>query len=64
VAFTPDSRWLVIAGDEKVAVWPLEPCDMIEAAYSRLRRRALDGEERKTYVPDKETQPVCPRLRP
>lgn len=58
--FTPDSRWLVIAGDDKVAVWPLKPCDMIKAAYARLRRRVLNDDERRTYISDGSPPPICP----
>jgi WD40 repeat protein len=61
LTFTPDSRWLVIAGDDRVAVWPLKPCDMIKAAYARLRRRVLNDDERRVYISEENSQPTCPQ---
>lgn len=53
--FTPDSRWLVVAGDGAVRLWPLDPADMIDAACARLRRRALTTDE--WHFTDKWLQP-------
>jgi WD40 repeat protein len=58
--FTADSRWLVVAGYNEVALWPLKRADMMGEACSRLQRRDLTDEERKRYISDGETQPTCP----
>ncbi|MDT5270173.1 MAG: hypothetical protein QOH49_2359 [Acidobacteriota bacterium] len=43
--FTADSRWLVVAGNGAVRLWPLDPAGMIDAACARLRRHALTADE-------------------
>lgn len=59
LAFTPDSRWLVIGSDNAVILWPLKPADMIDEACKRLRRRDLTPDEWKQYFSG-EKQPTCP----
>jgi WD40 repeat protein len=57
--FTPDSRWLVVAGYHSVTVWPLKAADMIDAACRRLRRHDLTLDEWKQYFSGEKLQPTC-----
>lgn len=59
-AFTPDSRWLVVADDASVAVWPLKSADMIYAACARLRlQRDLPAEAWQKYFSGEKSEPTC-----
>src|SRR5882724_4262501 len=60
LAFSPDSRWLVIGSDKAVILWPLKATDMIEEACKRLRRRDLTLDEWKQYFSGEKLQPTCP----
>jgi len=57
--FTPDGRWLVVAGGKLVALWPLRPADMIAEACARLRRRDLTGGE--WLFSEPKTEATCAR---
>ena len=57
--FTADSRWLVVAGNGAVRLWPLDPTGMIDAACARLRRHALTADE--WHFTDKWLQPCFTR---
>ena len=55
--FTPDSRWLVVSGGGEVGLWPLERARMIDAACSRLRRRANGAADLNEIF---EVEAICP----
>jgi WD40 repeat protein/energy-coupling factor transporter ATP-binding protein EcfA2 len=59
MAFTPDSRWLVVAEYNTVKLWPLKSADMIDAACARLRRHDLTSDEWKLFISDEKLQPTC-----
>jgi WD40 repeat protein len=59
LAFSPDSRWLVIGSDKAVILWPLKAADMIDEACKRLRRRDLTLDEWKRYFSGEKVQPTC-----
>jgi WD40 repeat protein len=59
-AFTPDSRWLVLADERFVRLWPLKPADMIATACARLRRRRdLPAEVWQRYFSGTKSEPTC-----
>jgi WD40 repeat protein len=58
--FTPDGRWLVVAGENSLAIRPLQPVDMIQAACNRLRRRDLSADEWKQYFSGEKLERTCP----
>jgi WD40 repeat protein len=61
-AFSPDSRWLVTAGEDKtVRVWPLSPLDRIEQACRRLTRN-LEAAEWPPELRGTAAAKSCPSL--
>lgn len=64
MTFSRDSRWLVIADDDSLTLWPLKPTDMINAACERLRRRDLTLDEWKRYFSGEKLQPTCVPAQP
>jgi len=57
--FTPDSSWLVIAGGNRVSLWPLNSSGMIDEACGRLHRRDLTLDEWKQHFSAEKLQPTC-----
>jgi len=64
LAFSPDSRWLVVGTHNAVLLWPLKPADMIDEACNRLRRRDLTVDEWKQYFSGQKLQSTCSQKRP
>ncbi|HEX6647972.1 MAG TPA: TIR domain-containing protein [Pyrinomonadaceae bacterium] len=58
--FTPNSRWVVVAEDEMIRLWPLTTADMIDVACARLRRRDLADDE--WHFSDKKLHPCSRRI--
>jgi Sec-independent protein translocase protein (TatC) len=62
LAISPNSRWLAMARDHAVLIWPLAREDMIAQACARLSRNLSDAEWKK-YRPTKGTRrPTCKDL--
>ena len=58
-AFTPDSRWLLVADGPFVKLWPLKQADLIAETCARLRLRDLPAEEWRKYFSGEKSEPTC-----
>lgn len=62
--FTRDNRWLVIADERSLMLWPLQTADMIDAACRRLHRHELTLDEWKEYFSGDKVLPTCAPTQP